>query len=276
MKPRSLVTKGSMMLLGNLRASLLLIAIFAFCTANLAFADMILVGPVNIHGTGFGAVTTVMTMQAVGQAKKSGNENGCSGWNGTAVIIDSTACAPPGTVGDESQFPYDAANAKGPAGFPKNDVPILSSLGITNAEQIGIIFNPDQNGPAHGITLDDLTITLWNNATGALIWSSGDITGGNGPGAEGDDINVFATTDPGVGKSGFLYTLDSTQAAALDGMHLDFTQTRIGLSAAASGANGGPDSFQVAQVVPEPSFFVVSLLGFALMVATIHLRRLRA
>jgi len=51
-------------------------------------------------------------------------------------------------------------------------------------------------------------------------------------------------------------------------MGFDFTKTRIGLSAFATGATGGPDSFSVAErVVPEPNSIVLlglTLLGFGL------------
>jgi hypothetical protein len=107
-----------------------------------------------------------------------------------------------------------------------------------------------------------------------LIWNSDDITGGN---ANGGDANFFASSDPGVGKSGFLYVLDGPQAQALDLMHFDFTKTAIGLSASATGTDGGPDGFWVTKrVVPEPSFLFFSLAGLALTITVNRLRRRRA
>jgi hypothetical protein len=257
----------------NIRFYLLAIAAFTFCSANLAFADLVFLGPVDIHGTGFGTVGPIMTMQTTGQGGAGTDEQGCSGWNGTAVIIGASACAPAVVSDDETQPAYTGADSKGPAHFPHNDSPTLSSLGITNAEQIAIIFNPDQSGKDHPITLNDLTITLWSS-TGTLIWNSGDITGGN---TNNGDSDLFAHTDSGVGKSGIVYVLDSTQAAALDAMNFDFTTTHIGLSAFATGATGGPDSFSVVErVVPEPSFFFVSLAGFGLFVTMTYVRRRRA
>lgn len=254
--------------------SLLLIAVFAVCTANLAFADVMFIGTVDIHGTGFGAVDPIMTMQTTGMGGAGTSEQGCSGWDGTKIIIGSPACAPAVVSDDETQPAYTGLDSKGPAKTPHNDAPLLSDLGITKAAQIAIIFNPDQSGPDHPITLDDLTITLWDNATGKLLWNSGDITNGN---TDNGDADFFAHTDSGVGKSGIVYALDATQAAALDAMGFDFSKTRIGLSAFATGATGGPDSFSVAErVIPEPSFFFISLAGLALIVTTSHLRRRRA
>ncbi len=253
------------MFMKNFRISLLLLAIVALCAANTAFADVMFIGPVDIHGTGFGAVAPIMTMQTTGAGGAGVAEQGCSGWNGSAVIIGAPACAPAVVSDDEIQPAYTGADSKGPPHFPHNDAPLLSSVGITSANQIAIIFNPDQSGPDHPITLDDLTITLWDNTTGALLWNSGDITGGN---TNNGDSDFFAHTDSGVGKTGIVYVLDSTQAGALDAMGFDFTKTRIGLSAFATGATGGPDSFSVAErVVPEPNSIVLlglTLLGFGL------------
>jgi len=253
------------MFMKNFRISLLLLAVLALCAANVSYADMMFFGTIDKHGTGFGVVAPIMTMQSTGEGGAGVAEQGCSGWNGSAVIIGASACAPAVVSDDETQPAYTGADSKGPAHFPHNDAPLLSSVGITNAEQIAIIFNPDQSGKDHPIAVDDLTLTLWDDKTGALLWNSGDITNGN---ANNGDSDFFAHTDSGVGKSGIVYVLDSTQAGALDAMGFDFTKTRIGLSAFATGATGGPDSFSVAErVVPEPNSIMLlglTLLGFGL------------
>src|SRR5947199_145842 len=85
---------------------------YSLYNTNLALADMIFVAPVDIHGTGFGAVTTVMTMQATGQGGAGVSEQGCSGWNGTSAIIGSSACAPAVVSDDEIQPAYTGGDSK--------------------------------------------------------------------------------------------------------------------------------------------------------------------
>jgi hypothetical protein len=253
----------------NFRISLLLIAVLAMCTANVAYADLIFNEPISVTGTGFGTVAPIMTMQTTGAGGAGVAEQGCSGWNGSDVIIGLSACAPSVVSDDETQPAYTGADSKPPAHFPHNDAPLLSSLGITDGGQVAIVFNPDQSGPDHPITINDLTITLWDDATGKLIWNSGDLTGGNGGGLDGEDTYVFAHTDSGVGKTGIVFLLDSTQVSALDTAvtgNGGFGTVRIGLSGFVTGATGGPDTFSVANVttaIPEPASIL--LLGSALL-----------
>jgi hypothetical protein len=57
----------------------------------------------------------------------------------------------------------------------------------------------------------------------------------------------------GAGNSGFVYKLDAAQTLAAQGF---FTSTnRVGLSASATNATGGPETFFIAETlhpVPEP------------------------
>jgi len=89
---------------------------------------------------------------------------------------------------------------------------------------------------------------------------------------------TFATTFTGIGKQGFVFTLDTTEAAALQALLDARTATtvaalRIGLSASASDATGGPETFNLATnvapiaAVPEPGtllFAVTALAGLSL------------
>ncbi len=235
----------------NLKLLALMSVVLVLGVGNLGFADLVDIGPVDLHGTGFGNETVILTTQITGQRmqiKHNPNldELGCDKWDGSAVALDAGCQGTGNTGGDE----------KGPAHFPHNDTPLLSAQGITKASQIMIIFDPNQQGPAHGITMDNLVVTIWDDSTGNLVWNSGDLTG---------RPIVFPTTDPGQGKSGFGFKLDSTQAAALN-LVLD-SDDRIGLSSHLSGANGGPDDYFLAtQPVPEPAsllLFGSGLLGLS-------------
>jgi hypothetical protein len=242
----------------NLKLLRLGIVVLVLAGSNLAFADLVDIGKVSLHGTGFGHETYIMSMHATGTGKKSGEEEGCDGWDGSGVMLGSSKCAG-AVVDDEANPAYTGGDEMPPAHFPHNQTPLLSSLGVNNANEIVIIFNPDQKGKDHSITLDDLTITIWDNSTGNMVWQSGDLSG---------DAEFFASTDSGIGKSGIAYALDSTQAAALNAVLSPGSQ-RIGLSGHVSGANGGPDAFFVAtqsSPVPEPAsllLFGSGLLGLS-------------
>ena len=67
----------------------------------------------------------------------------------------------------------------------------------------------------------------------------------------------FPTTFTGIGKEGFVFRLDTTQAAALqtelDGLKsATVAGLRIGLSASASDATGGAETFNLATITAVP------------------------
>ena len=100
-----------------------------------ARADIIFVGPEDISGFGFGNNPRALTIQSHGPGSNS--ESGCIAPNGSGGLINrSAACAPSDGVtrGDEQN----------PIGFPKQAAPSLTSLGITSASQIGILFDAVQ------------------------------------------------------------------------------------------------------------------------------------
>lgn len=70
--------------------------------ASLACADAVLVGQVNMAGTGFGHVNTILTVQALGQGM-GGTESGCVGLNSSGAQIDGpSACQGINAAGTKS------------------------------------------------------------------------------------------------------------------------------------------------------------------------------
>jgi len=136
----------------------------------------------------------------------------------------------------------------------------FGEIGVTQGSQIGIVLNANEpNG--NSVTLTGLRLSIFNGNTDifdADLAASMDLP----------------TTFTGVGKQGFVFRLDTTDAAALqtilDGLTpAALAELRIGLSASASNATGGPETFNVGAitgevaVVPEPA--TLFLMGSGLV-----------
>jgi len=209
--------------------------------SSAAWADsIVLSGPVVVSGFGFGADPRDLTIQSHGPTNNS--EQGCIA---PGLIEGASACAPvDGLVGGDEAPPL---------GFPKQGAPSLTSLGITNGDQIGILFDADQpqDDSDATVTINDLTLKLYDGST--LVYTvSGTFSG--------------LVTNPGNGSSDYLFTLDAAAVtdfnAALAG---NFSDT-IALDSEISfpEGSGGPESYALVDVnnnapIPEPSTLL--LLG---------------
>ena len=222
--------------------------------ATLASADAVLVGRVDMKGTGFGNVNTLLTVQALGQGM-GGTESGCVGLaHGGRQIYGPKACQ-----GDNA-----GGNEKPPDQFPHNQV-----LKVSDAFTMAVVFNVDQ--PAGGsITLDNMVLVLYN-AQGKVGFTSGNF-------AQSMD---FASTsfETGIGKSGWEFMLDSTQATeAQAAINAGFDL--LGVSATISGASGGPETFflinpngDTHSPAPTPEPGTLLLFGMGLVLTGSALRR---
>jgi hypothetical protein len=225
----------------------------------IARADTVFVGPVDMSGTGFGAVNTVMTMQALGTQMGS-VESGCVGVSDSGRLNTTVQWLQQHhqTDPDLCQGGNTGGYEKPPSNFPHNQ-----TLTVSNAANIGVVFNSDQ--PAGStVSLSNLVFALFN-ANGQVGFTSG------------PSSRVFSSTEsePGIGNSGWEFALDPTQAAAAQ-LAITAGYDLFGLSATVTDSYGGPETFYLVNKsaihVREPS--TLCLLGVGIFLIAGIRRRL--
>lgn len=204
------------------------------CFATAAFADLI-PSPTNfevdISGTGFGNVSTLITLQtANGQ---STSEAGCIGSSNST-----TTCG----ITQDGKIKNTSTTEPVPTGVSASD--------------LRFVFNASE--PSGGsIDLNQLEVSFYGTTSTPLFTAS-----------LGSPMTL-TSTEAGTGKSGFVFELNATEAAEAQGF-LGMT-TAIGAGFSATGASGGQDTLfleTAPSVVPEPgegSLLLTGLLGVALL-----------
>ena len=230
--------------------------------SSLATADLIFNDDLGgVSGSGLGTVATVLTIQSPGATS---TESGSVSFNGTSDVLSNTGVvAGGGTI--------STGDVK--TGASQTLTRTLGEVGITSAGELAIVLNASE--PAGGaITLSGLELTIFQGGTeifDAALASS----------------VAFSETFTGTGNQGFVFTLNTEQAADFDAILAGLTAAqiaalRLGLSASASDATGGLETFNLSRVLgetpPPPSVAepgTLLLLGSALAALGIWSRRRR-
>lgn len=213
-----------------------------------ASAALVLLSAQDFGGSGLGGVNTILTLQSPGS---SSNESG--------------------SVGRAAGNPSDVRSGNFMPGASQTRTRTIGELGVTSAADLRVVFNAlEPGGGLNSIMLVDLQLNIYSG-DGALLFNSGAF----------DPIS-FPDTLTGAGNSGFVFGLDAVQTAAAQAAAFGagFGGNYIGLSASASNATGGFETFFVASsgvvgaptAVSEPGS--LALAGIALLgVATAARRR---
>jgi len=194
-----------------------------------AHAQLVFVDPIDFQGSGLGSVDTILTITSPGS---STTESGGVAWNGTSDVL----------TGDYL------------SGASQTLTRSFADLGVTSASDVRVVFNAlEPGGALNSIDLTGLILNVYN-AAGTQVFS-----------ASIPQTYAFADTQTGAGNSGFVFGLTDASIAQLASVFSG--DLRVGLTASAANATGGPETFFIGSAggtvtpVPEPETYALMLAG---------------
>lgn len=210
----------------------------------------------DITAYGFGTSPPILTLQA------DTLERGC--------------VAPTDNVGGYSTSGCGLVGLGLVAGSNKYATPTLTSLGVTAFSNLALLFNVNEPGSSQQVTLQTLTLTLYNGAapTGQSFSLEAPVS--------------LTNITQGQGGAGFVITIDPPQYGGMtfNGNYRVGLAATVGClpAAACDGAlnfatGDGPESFTIVrlgteQPIPEPA--TAALIGGGLIALAWTLRRRKA
>ena len=235
----------------------------SFALPQLASASLIYDASIQETGVGFGNAPRDLTLQ--GETERNSNlESG-------SVTVTLTGQIDFGSPVSSAQV-FDSngvtnSNLLGSLVSPLGDnqkfgIPTIGSLGITSANQIGVIFNATEE-QGDSINLIDLTLKFFSS-TGTFLGAI-------------DGSQNFASSFAGNGVAGFTFVVSQDEQAFVNTLlGIGGAGTKLALEASLTNFGGGPESFLIYNLstgapnppsgVPEPTtvaLFGLGLLGFA-------------
>ena len=234
------------------------LAVIAAClVSGMASASLIFDETIMLSAQGFGTAPRDLTVQGGGET-----ESGCVAVNAMGQItIGPGSCTAEALVFDAN----GVQNTGGSETPPLDDnqkfgIPTLSSLDITTASQIAILFNGTEPAGDRAF-VTDITLNFFST-TGVLL---GAIDGSF------DFLNSFQ----GNGSAGFVFRVSDDELAFVNGLIALPGDAILSLNASLTNVSGGPDSFLIAnlgtappctvdcgpQQIPEPGSLALLGLG---------------
>src|SRR5215469_6764963 len=203
--------------------------------SSAAWADsIVLAGTEVISGTGFGSLPR--SLSVTGNGNHMIVEQGCNA-PGSPIVEGSAAC------GGSDSLSLTGGSEAPPDHNPKQATPTLGSLGITDGSQVGILFDATQPGSATTLTLNDLSLKLYNSS-GTLIYTANLL----------NNAALIMATNPGNGSSDYLFELDSATAfdLACGGAGMCAAGDMLALDAEVTLDAGGPESWTLINTAAPP------------------------
>jgi hypothetical protein len=229
------------------------VAGIALAMPQAASASLVYDSSLLASAQGFGNSPRDLTLQATGQADtfESGAVGVGAGGGITfgSPILDATVHDANGvqTQSGTDDLPQPLADDQ------KYGIPTTGSLGITSADQIGVLFNATEPG-GDAVNVVDVTLKFYSS-TGTFLGAI-------------DGSQDFPNSNPGNGVAGFTFVVSPDERTYVNGLlATGGSGTRMALESTITGFGGGPESYLIYNVaaIPEPETYALMLAGLGAM-----------